>query len=217
MVRLYGLLGRDYKPKQRPIWVYSERRQTATSLVMSDEATRTVGSRKEHHRTGRISLVIGNVSDILAQQDGVHSPGIVSPRKSLSFARGSLKSDVSSLNHYIPNRNHIMNSARQRKVSTVTEETQADDGIVQEHGPTAVTSKPLTKSHDSDEEVQGSNPEPYPGHIDNSKDSAFEVTGGQILSAPTGQSLRLSEDIANTSATNIQADSGTAEDNEIDI
>jgi hypothetical protein len=164
-----------------------------------------------------MSLVIGNVSDILAQQGGVQSPGTVSPRKSLSFSRGSVESDNSSLNHYIPNRYHIMNSARQRKVSTVAEEPQVEDETTQEQGPTAVKSKPLIKSHDSDEEIQGSNRKPYSGYMDNSDKSTFEVTGGQILSAPTGQNLRLLVDIANTSATNIKADSGTAEDNEIDV
>jgi hypothetical protein len=144
------------------------------------------------------------VSDILAQQDGAQSPGTRFSRRSVSFARSSFKTDGSPLSHYIPNRSHIINSARQRKVSAVSEESQSEDGTVQEQRPTAVTSKSNTKSHDSDEEVQGSNLEPCP------EDSPFEVTGVQILSAPSGQNLGLSEHIADTPATDLHADSGTA-------
>jgi hypothetical protein len=105
-----------------------------------------------------------------------------------------------------------MNSARQRKVSVVNEESQAEDETVQEQRPTAVTSKSHTKSHDSDEEAQGSNRKPYPGFMDSSDDSAFDVTGGQILLAPTGQNLGLSEHIADIPVTDMHVESGTAAD-----
>jgi hypothetical protein len=105
-----------------------------------------------------------------------------------------------------------MNSARNRKVSVVNEESQAEDETVQEQRPTAVTSKSHTKSHDSDEEAQGSNREPYPGYMDSSEDSAFEATGGQILLAPIGQNLGLSEYIAHIPATDMHTESGTAAD-----
>lgn len=220
MTHLYRLLGKDYEPKHRPTWVYSERRQTSTSLVIPDDVARTsaisppsAGGRKESHpRSSRPSLVIGSVSDILAQQDAAQSPGTLPPSRSVSFARSSYKSDGSSSNHYIPNRPHIMNSARQRKVSVVNEESQAEDERIQEQRPTAVTSISHTKSHDSDEEAQGSNRESYPGYMDSSEESAFEVIGSQILLAPTGQNLGLSEYIADIATTDMHTESDTAAD-----
>ena len=220
MTHLYRLLGKDYEPKRRTTWVYSERRQTSTSLVIPDDVARTsatshpgaVGRKESHPRSSRTSLVIGSVSDILAQQDAVQSPGTLPPRRSVSFARSSYKSDGSSSNYYIPNRPHIMNSARQRKVSVVNEESQAEDERIQEQRPTADTSISHTKSHDSDEEAHGSNSEPYPGYMDSSEESGFEVTGSQILLAPTVHNLGLSEHIADIAATDMHADSGTAAD-----
>jgi hypothetical protein len=130
----------------------------------------------------------------------------------VSFARNSYKSDGSPFNHFIPNRSHIINSARQRKVSAVSEENQAEDETVEEQRPTAVTSRSHTKSHDSDEEAQGSNREPYPGYTDSSEDSAFEFTGGQIFFSPTGQNLRLSEHTEDIPATDMHCESDTAAD-----
>jgi hypothetical protein len=217
MAHLYRLLGKEYEPKHRPTWVYSERRQTAISLVTPDDVARTSVSlpsgaaspKKSHPRISRTSLVIGNVSDILAQQDGAQSPGTHVPRRSVSFARNSYNSDGSPFNHYIPNRSHIINNTRQRKVSVVSEENQAEDETVQEQRSTAVTSRLHTKSHDSDEEAQGPNREPYQGYTDRSEDSAFEFAGGLILSAPTGQNLRLSERVEDIPATATDADSDT--------
>jgi hypothetical protein len=86
-----------------------------------------------------------------------------------------------------------MNSARQRKVSAVNEESQAEGKTVQEQRPRAVTSKSHIKSRDSDEEIQRSNSEAYPGITYNSNYSALYVTGDQILSAPTDQNLGLAD------------------------
>jgi hypothetical protein len=104
-----------------------------------------------------------------------------------------------------------MKSARQRKVSVVNEEIEAEDETVKEHGSTAIASKSHNKSHDSDEEAQDSKREPYPGHMDTSEDSAIEVTGSRSLLSPTGQNLGLSESIADTPATNFHDESGTAD------
>ncbi|XP_069700364.1 calcitonin gene-related peptide type 1 receptor-like isoform X2 [Periplaneta americana] len=40
MTRVYRLMGKDYVPKHRPTWTYSERKQTTTSVVMSDGTSR---------------------------------------------------------------------------------------------------------------------------------------------------------------------------------
>lgn len=194
MARLYRLLGKDYEPKHRPTWAYSERRPTATSMVMPDDVMRPsvtspsgAGTRKEPHpHNSRPSLVIGNVSDILYQQDGARSPGTRFPLRSTTFPRSSLRNDSSPSSQFVPNRSHLTHSARQRKVSAVSEEAQPEDETFQEQG--FVTSRSPTKAHDSDEEVQGSNS----GQMYSSQDSPFEDAAVDTFSAPAGLNVGLS-------------------------
>jgi hypothetical protein len=205
MARLYRLFGKNYEPKRRSTWAYSERRHTATSVIMADDVMRTSASfpsntgayeKEQHPRKSRPSLVIGSVSDILVRQDSARSPGTRFPRKSSSFPRTSLRNDDLASNHFVANSAHFTHSARQRKVSAVSEEAQPEDATVQEEK--AVTSRPKSKAHDSDEEVQGSNL----GHIDALQNSPFQDTGVDTFSAPAGQNLGQSEHTSDTHAQN---------------
>jgi hypothetical protein len=161
MASLYRLFGKDYEPKHRPTWAYSEHRQTASSFVTPYDVPRTRasspsgtdGEMRSHTRSSRPSLV-GNVNDILSQQNGAQSPTARLPSRSMPFPRGSLKSDGS------PNRSHFVQSAQRRKVSTVSEGSLAEDGTDQTQWPSAVTSTSHSKDHNSDDEVHGSNPAP---------------------------------------------------------
>ncbi|KDR15977.1 Parathyroid hormone/parathyroid hormone-related peptide receptor [Zootermopsis nevadensis] len=176
MARLYRLVGKDYEPKHRPTWAYSERRPTATSFIMPDDGTRPsvstradAGTQKDPHpHTRRPSIVIGTVSDILAQHEGARPPGTRIPRRSTAFPRNSSSNDDSQSSHLVPSQSHPTNSARQRKVSTISEEAQPENETVQTSG----SSRSPSKAHDSDEDVQGSNQE----KMISSQDSPFEDT-----------------------------------------
>jgi len=65
------MIGKEYKPKQRPTWAYSEHPRTTVSVVAVDEAPGTGASLPEENSSARSDRpLVGSVSD--TKQDGAH-------------------------------------------------------------------------------------------------------------------------------------------------
>jgi len=58
-IHFHQMIGKDYKPKQRPTWAYSEQPRTTFSNVAADEAPKTGSSLPATSDR----LIVGSVSD----------------------------------------------------------------------------------------------------------------------------------------------------------
>ena len=87
-MRLYSLFGKEYIPKRRTTWAYSEHRPTVTSIIYPDDMTPRISVSSSKY----LSDVTPRKSMSSPQQSRLLSD--VVPRKSISSQQSGLLSDV---------------------------------------------------------------------------------------------------------------------------
>ena len=156
-MRLYSLFGKEYIPKRRTTWAYSEHRPTVTSIIYPDDMTPRISvssskylsdvtprkSMSSPQQSRLLSDVVPRKS-ISSQQSGLLSD--VAPRKSISSQQSGLLSDVAPRKIISSQQSGLLSDVAPRKSMSSPQQS----GLLSDVAPRKSISSPQQSELSSD-------------------------------------------------------------------